>query len=376
MKILWTVSLTAHSGATPQAILVAGKLRERGHDVSLLSVPPLEIVHGEPVIESEFKGVPVVYCSSSLAEAVEAVDPDILVAHTLHPSIVTDLTRIQGNYPVVARVGINIMELLIMELYKLNAPSVANFLRSVDHLICASPNTVSQMRGLGVPEERITYIPTVVDESKFKLNVCEDPTILTMGRLSAVKNHITTIQTFKLVKEEVPEAELAIAGRGQSLRQILDSIMKGMALSDYKFLGFYENLNHLFSEVSIFLLPSITENMPQSVLEAYATGTPCVLSDCGWSSEFEACLKAPHDDPRALADRVVSLLQDRDFWLETRLNQFNELRRKFSLKRALDRYEEVFRRYTELEPYFAGQDEDVIAKLKELGIPVKGRGGP
>jgi len=329
----------------------------------------LDVKIVEPIVESMFDGIRIVYPTRTVAEAAEAVNPDVVVCHTLHPSVLTDLPRLKGNYPVLARVGINLMELMALSNYEVITPSVARFLRDVDHLICASRNTLSQMRGIGVPESKMTYIPTVVDPSDFAPTLCEDPTILMMGRVSTIKNHLTAIQAFKLVKDLVPDAELAIAGKGKDTQKILDTIMKDMELTDYHFFGYYEDLNTLFHEVSVMILPSISENMPQSIVEAYAAGLPCVISDCGWGSTFNACLKAPHDDPKAIADKVIRLLTDRAFWMETREKQFKELRR-FSLEKALDAYEELFQRHAELESYFASQEEDVKKRLEELGIRV------
>jgi len=369
MKIIWTVNMSSSSGAVPQALVISKGLQKRGHEVILLSVPPLDVKIVEPIVESEFEGLRIVYPTRTVAEAVEAVNPDIVVCHTLHPSVLNDLPRMKGNYPIITRVGINLMELMALSNYEVITPSVARFLRDVDHLICASRNTLNQMKGIGVPDSQMTYIPTVIDPSDFTPTLCEDPTILMMGRVSTIKNHLTAIQAYKLVKEVVPDAELAIAGKGKDTQKILDTIMRDMGLTDYHFFGYYEDLNALFHEVSVLILPSISENMPQAILEAYAAGLPCVISDCGWGETFHNCLKAPHDNPKAIADNVIKLLTDRNFWMETRENQFKELRR-FDLEKALDAYEELFQKHAEIESYFASQEEDVQKRLKELGVRV------
>jgi len=336
-----------------------------------LNVPSLEVGLSDPFIDSELDdGLRIIYPVKNIARAVESIDPDIVVFHTIHQGLVNDLARIKGNYPVLARVGINTTELLLMEAYQITVPPIVAFLRAVDHLICASKNTVNQMKGFGVPEDRLTYIPTVVDPTKFEKSTCSDPTILIMGRISTVKNHLTLIQAYKLVKDVIPDAELAIAGQGGTLKQVLDAVMKEMALTDYKFVGYIKDLNHLFGEVAVLVLPSISENLPQSVVEAYAAGIPCVIADCGWGDSFEACLKAHHDDPRAIADHIIRLITDRDFWLEIRNAQLKELEQKFDLQKALDEYERLFIKYSEMETYFASQEDDVKKRLEELGIKV------
>ena len=342
MKIAWTSSLSSTSGATPQALVILKGLQKRGHEAVLLNVPPLAVNHDAPFFESEFSGIRTVYPTRSVAEAVEALDPDVFVAHTLHPSILSDLPRIRNHYPVLAKADINLMELMLLQGYETVTPDIINFLRGVDHLTCESENTMNQMAGLGIPRSKMTRIPTVVDPSDFKPSTCRDPTILIMGRISPVKNHLIMLEAFKLVKEEIPEAELAIAGRGGSPRkETLERMIAQLRLEDCELVGYIGDLNYLFNEVSILAHPSITENMPQAVLEAYATGTPCVISDCGWSREFEAPLKAPHDDPAAISRQIIRLLSDEALWNEVREAQFKELDEKFNIEDALDKYEEV-----------------------------------
>jgi len=346
MKILWSFSASGMSGAVPQAILLCRKLRERGLDVALLHLPSLDVKHREPYFESEIDGVPVVYPVGNLVRAVRKWNPDLLMCHTLHGTLLMYLKGLKRlKVPLVARVGINLIELLVMGLYQLSLPGVVRLLRSMDHVVCAGTNTVRQMMGIGIPEEKITWIPTVIDKSKYTVSNCPDPTILIMGRIVPVKNHITMIQAFHLVKDEIPEAELAVVGAGGDLSKILDDIMKEMGFKenvDYKFTGYIPDVNAVFKEVSVFCMPSLSENLPQSILESYACGVPCVLSDAGWSRIFEAPIKVYHDDPQEMAEAIIKLWRNPDLKRKVINDQFYELDTKFSLERALDSYVELF----------------------------------
>ena len=346
MRILWTVSMSGVSGAVPQAILLCRKLRERGVDASLLHLPSLDVKHKKPYFESEVDGVPIVYPVGNLVKAVGEWQPDLLVCHTFHGSLLLYLKELRKlEIPLVARVGINLIELLVMGLYQLSLPGVIRLLRSMDHIVCAGTNTVKQMMGLGIPESKITWIPTVIDKSKYTVSNCSDPTILIMGRVVPVKNHITMIQAFRLVKNEIPEAELAIVGAGGDLSKILDDVLHEIGFKeniDYKFTGYIQDVNAVFREVSVFCLPSLSENLPQSILEAYACRVPCILSEAGWSEIFEAPLKAWHDSPDEWSECIIRLLKHK--YLRKRIvkNQLKELDEKFNLEKALDRYVSLF----------------------------------
>ena len=367
MKVLWSISLTTPTGATAQAELLARKLVERGIDVYFLHLPMSDLPISESVIDTS-RTPPVVYPFRGFSETVETVDPDIVVLHTIDPTILPELERVRANYPVVTRIGLNLLEVSMFPSLSPLLPSFIRVILSSDVVICSGKNVIGQMRGIGVPRERIRYIPTAVDPSAYELSEGKDPTVLVMGRLSPIKNFLTALEAFKLLRERVPEAEMAIAGSGDPTQ--LNAIIEALELEGCKYVGYHSDLNALFKEVSVLLLPSFSENLPQSVLEAYACGIPCVLSDCGWSSDFEAAVKVPHDDPISISSAIYALLTNRGHWNRVRRRQLEELR-KFDVNAVIPKYISLFEELTEARRYFSRQDEDVKRRLRELGVRVK-----
>ncbi|GAI02926.1 unnamed protein product, partial [marine sediment metagenome] len=165
MKILWT-NAPGGGGVTPQGRLITKKLQERGNEVITMNLPPLAIDHTEPFYETEIGGIKHIYPLKNIVEAIEKIDPEIIVMHTLHPSLVDNIGKIRQKYPVVIRVGINLLELISMETFRQEITKVISLLTNVDHLICAGPNTIGVMKSIGIPEKKLTYIPTVVDTTK------------------------------------------------------------------------------------------------------------------------------------------------------------------------------------------------------------------
>ena len=374
MKVVWTTQLGGRTGCTPQSMLIAEKLRDRGIEVALMHTPPLGIEHDAPYIETELEnGVTGIYPVKGVAEAAEAWGPDVVVIHNFNMSVVQDLSRLRANYPVLLRLGINLLELLTLPQYHEIIPSVVSTILCVDQVIAASRNTAMQVRAMGKGD--VTVIPTVVDPARFERHGrSPDPMVTCMGRIYPVKNHITLIQAFNLVKSEIPEAELAIAGAGEELPPVLSGMMNAMGLKrgvDYKFTGHMTDLDLLFRETRVLCLPSFSENLPQSVLEAYASGVPCVVSDCGWGRAFQAALKARHDSPQEFAEQIYALLTSEAEWNVVRERQFRELEERFSLGGALDKYEKLISAYHETESYLARQEESVKNRLRELGVRVR-----
>ena len=299
----------------------------------------------------------------------------MVVVHNFNMAVVQDLSRLRANYPVFLRLGINLLELLTLPQYHDIIPSVVSTILSVDHVIASSRNTAMQVRAMGRSEDKLTVIPTVIDPSRYERHgKSPDPVVTCLGRVYPVKNHITLIQAFNFLKGEIPEAELAIAGAGEELPPILSGMMNAMGLKqgvDYKFTGHMTDLDLLFRETRVLVLPSFSENHPQSVLEAYAAGVPCVVSNCGWGQSFQAALKASHDSPQEFAQQIHILLTSDAEWNVVRERQFTELERRFNLEEALDQYEKLFTSYYETESYLAGQEEAVKERLQELGIRVR-----
>ncbi|MDA2917589.1 glycosyltransferase, partial [Nitrospinae bacterium AH_259_B05_G02_I21] len=80
------------------------------------------------------------------------------------------------------------------------------------------------------------------------------------------------------------------------------------------FLGTRSDMPELFAAMDCFVLPSKRDSFPVVLLEAAAAGLPCVATDDGGNPESviheRTGLLVPVDDPKALAEAVVSVLDD------------------------------------------------------------------
>jgi glycosyltransferase involved in cell wall biosynthesis len=81
-----------------------------------------------------------------------------------------------------------------------------------------------------------------------------------------------------------------------------------------RFLGVRQDVPNLLAISDLFVLPSLWEGLPNSVLEAMAAGLPVVATNVDGSPEVvvdgETGVLVPPADPVALADAICSLLQD------------------------------------------------------------------
>lgn len=174
---------------------------------------------------------------------------------------------------------------------------------------------------LGVPAARLAVVPNAVSvpdapppanaELRSKL-LGRGPAflVLTAARLHEQKGHTYLLQAAR----QVPEATFVLAGEGP-LRAELEAEAAALGLgSRCVFLGQRTDVAGLLAAVDLFVLPSLYEGLPVSVLEAMAACRPVVATAIGGTIEAVehevTGLLVPPRDPAALAAAIRRLQGD------------------------------------------------------------------
>jgi glycosyltransferase involved in cell wall biosynthesis len=141
------------------------------------------------------------------------------------------------------------------------------------------------------------------------------PTLLSNRNLESHYNVADTLRAFALVERRVPGARLIVAGDGGE-RARLQSLAAELGLKRVEFVGASppDRMPELYDRADIFVNSSLVDNMPLSLIEAFACGLAVVSSDAGGIPSFvtggETGLLSPCGDYEALAANVVRLLED------------------------------------------------------------------
>lgn len=136
------------------------------------------------------------------------------------------------------------------------------------------------------------------------------PIVLTVARLDEQKGHRYLIEA----AAQVPEAQFVMAGDGP-LRTVLEAQVQALGLQQrITFLGYREDIPDLLAACDVFVLPSLYEGLPLSILEALAAGKPIIATRIGGTDEVvidgETGLLVPPADPATLATAIRSVLRD------------------------------------------------------------------
>lgn len=165
--------------------------------------------------------------------------------------------------------------------------------------------------------DKSAVIKNPVREEVF--NITRNPVtgrIINIGRLEDQKNQKMLINSFEIVLEKYPKADLLIYGEG-GLRDELEKIIANKGLNDnIKLCGYFNDIGSTLSKADIFILSSDYEGLPNSLMEALSAGVPCISTDCPCGGPKSLIVNGvngilvPTNDESKLAEAIIDLLSD------------------------------------------------------------------
>lgn len=144
----------------------------------------------------------------------------------------------------------------------------------------------------------------------------DKPVVGHVGRFHEQKNHPFLLEVFAKIRQMRSDAVLMLVGTGK-LETEIRSRIRELGLEDaVVFTGLRFDIPQLLSAMDVFVFPSIHEGMPNTVIEAQATGLPCVIAD---TITKEANITG--------LVQYLPLAQTPEYWAETALAAVAETRR-------------------------------------------------
>ena len=186
-------------------------------------------------------------------------------------------------------------------------------IRLADELVVPSQYLVDVFRKFGL---RSHAVANVIDLQNYKFRERTPllPHFFTNRNLYPLYNVSCIVKAFKIIQEKFPNATLKIAGNGDQ-RLLLEDLARTLKLRNCEFLGAIppERMSELYDEAHIFLNGSNIDNLPGSILNAFASGMPVVTTGAGGIpyivSHEQTGLLVPRNDSDAMAASALRLLE-------------------------------------------------------------------
>ncbi len=187
------------------------------------------------------------------------------------------------------------------------------------HEVAVCRQVLRREQQLGTRGRRLSVIYNGIDTARFRLATpyeeCgEGLTLGCVGRLSPEKGHRFLLRALAQVLGDGLDVRLRMAGDGPS-RGDLAELAESLGISGrVEFLGERGDIPAVLKTFDIFVLPSLTEGLPLTVLEAMASGLPVIAARVGGVAELvqegRTGLLVPPGRPEELARAVRTLRDD------------------------------------------------------------------
>ena len=177
---------------------------------------------------------------------------------------------------------------------------------------------MEKQRAVCIPFSPSTYV------SQSASDIADDEAVLSRYRLEPGylfypaqfwphKNHMTLLAALANLRERGVAERLVLCGSDRGGRDKIDAAIRAYGLSDQiSIIGFVESaeLGALYRGAAALVMPSYfgPTNLPP--LEAWAVGTPVIYPEAFKTQAGDAAILFDYDDPRSLADAIVSLRTD------------------------------------------------------------------
>lgn len=171
-----------------------------------------------------------------------------------------------------------------------------------------------------------------------------------VARLSIEKSVETLVEAMAWVKQRQCTLEdplkLRIVGDGDC-RSSLEEMIRRLDLCDrIEMVGQRDDVHHWLRDASMFVLPSVTEGISLTLLEAMARGLPVVATAVGGTPEIvtdnvNGCLVPPRD-PRSLADAMLRIHRDSDGARQMGRRGRQLVEQNHDIRLMVDRYQDLY----------------------------------
>ncbi|NYE58564.1 glycosyltransferase involved in cell wall biosynthesis [Carboxydothermus ferrireducens DSM 11255] len=316
-KTLKDLGVTYYSVAIPAGISLKGDLKACYSLYRIIKKEGYRIVHCHG-----FK--------AALAGRMAAFLAGVPVVYTVHNSIWHE------NVAAFKRIVASLIERFLTKFYTHKVIAVSENLKK--ELILKH----------GVLAEKITVIPNGVEIPEEIKTTPHQPVVIgTLARFAPQKGLNYLLEALALLSARGVVFRAIIGGDGP-LKNELKELAKELGIESLvTFPGYIPNPAEFYREIDIFVLPSISEGLPLSLLEAMSWKLAVIATNVGGIPEVinsgENGLLVPPKDATALTEALYTLIFNENFRLSLGERAYITVREKYNVAHMAQRNEEIYR---------------------------------
>lgn len=303
-------------------------------------------------------------CVAEVAEQLRDLHADLLCTSGYKPDLVGWLSARRVGIPVIAIAHGWTAATRRVRFYEALDRCI---LRRMDAVACVSQAQGDKVRRAGVADEKITVIRNSIGAEAFLAADARTRAemeawfparprwlIGAAGRFSPEKGFAVFVEAAALVAKERPEAGFLLFGDGPTRPEIERLITEHQLRGRFVLTGFRTDLARWLPNLDVGVMSSYTEGLPVILLEMGAAGLPSVATAVGGIPEViddgqTGCL-VPAGDARALAERIVNLLDDEPRRRAMAIAARARIERDFSFAAMARQYFELFEKVISRRP--------------------------
>jgi glycosyltransferase involved in cell wall biosynthesis len=196
-------------------------------------------------------------------------------------------------------------------------------LRRADMVVAVAESMKALLTRSGIAARKIRVVHNAIDLSEATSQISRNEirqrhgltpahkVIGVIGRLSPEKGQMVFLRAMEKTVRSIPGVKAFIVGDGPD-RAVLEAFCREKGLNEHVlFLGYQERIADFYQVMDLLVLPSLSEGLPNTVLEAMTFGVAVLATTVGGVPEIVQNgngMMVPPNDPEALAERMVELL--------------------------------------------------------------------
>lgn len=304
----------------------------------------------------------------TIAQAASRWSIDLIHTHLWNADLFGSMAGALSGVPVVSTVhGSNFLPWGSTGLHRARRRLLSLGYRSVYRLcdVVIAPSLaikqdLANRPGVRVRAEHVRLVPNGLDtlatrQRAASASVSEvpgdrltAPLVVCVGNLFAIKGHEWLLRAWPSVVATCPTASLLLIGDGP-LREPLQHLSRSLGVTDSViFTGALSNPLGLVHRADAVVLPSLSEGLPVSLLEAMALNRPIVASRAGGIEELivheQHGLLVPPADPTALSRSLLRVLLDKELAGQLATRGRLRVEQHWSARRMIDLTASVYDR--------------------------------